>query len=347
MRAELGHFVDRIKRRVAACHDWRAPREISAPATQPQRDEFAIARELSQALDRLMQRGQWEQASRTAQTAIRIAREHPMLCERIARMQLAQRETEASLNLIETCCERTSSLRLLHVACLLQLGRRHEAHLELRHFAMKSCAPVQARLLLGLLEWHSGDTRAAHEALTRNNRQIQDPHTLLALALINMVAGNLEQAVRWAQSVQQSGAWSADAPLFQAILHSVGLPFEVEPSAPAVDQIEALAVELLANEQVIPALVHAHQSQCDWLRATLLARAIEQALPDLEDRAGGYLALCDLYAAIGDADEAASWLRKGAAACPMSVALARRINELEAVPNEAEMERDGAEGIAA
>ena len=347
MRAVLGHFVDRIMRRVARDGGRTSPRQMSAPAAQSQRDEFSVARELSQALDRAMQRCQWQQAARIAATAMRIACEHPMLCERIARMQLALGQAESALNLIETCASRTSSLRLLHVACLLQLGRRHEAHLALREFTLKSCAPVQARLMLGLLEWHGGDTRAAHEALTRNNHQIKDPHTLLALALINVVNGNLEQATRWIHKLQQSSAWSIDAPLFQDILHSMGLPLDIEPSEPAINQIEALAVELLANEQVIPALVYWQQSNCDFNLATMLARAIEQALPDLEDRATGYLALCDLHDAMDDAGCAAAWLHRGAAACPMSVALARRIQELDSAPNEAEMERNGAEGIAA
>lgn len=347
MRAVLGHFIDQIKRRRSNDGERRTQREVIYATEQSRRDEFAIARELSQALDRAVQRGQWEQASRIAETAVRIARQHPMLCERIARLQLAQGEAETALNLIETCGERTSSLRLLHVVCLLQLGRCHEAHLELREFALKSCAPVQARLLLGLLEWHAGDSRAAHEALTLNNRQIQDPHTLLALALINVANGNLEQALRWAQRVQQCGAWSSEAPLFQTILHSVGLPFEIEPAAPALDQIEALAVELLANESVIPALVFSQQVRCDAVAAQLLAAAIEHALPDLEDRAGGYLALCDLTLALGDDTAAMEWAQRGARDCPMSATLARRAMELQNQPNEADAEKDHAREMAA
>jgi hypothetical protein len=347
MRTVLGHFVDQLKRRVARVGDRRMSRSAINPANQPLRDEHSIARELSLALDRSMQRGQWEQAVRIAETSMRIARQHPMLCERIARLRLGQGEAEIALNVIESCADRTSSLGLLHVVCLLQLGRRHEAHLELREFAMKACAPIQARLLLGLLEWRSGDSRAAYEVLTRNNRQIQDPNTLLALALINVANGNMEQALRWAQRVQQAGAWSADAPLLQTILHSVGLPYELQPSAPALDQIEALAVELLANEQVIAALVWARRTQRDAAATQLLASAIEHALPDLEDRAAGFLALCDLADVLGDESAAAGWAQRGARECPMSVTLARRAKELQIQPNEAGLEKDHVREMAA
>ena len=347
MRVLLGHLIGSVRRRMLQPADRRQARVEMTPCTASQRDPRAIARELSQALDRAILRGQWEQADRIAHTAMRLANDHPVLCERLARLRLAQGDAECALHLIETCGASTSSLQLLHVVCLLQLGRLYEAHLELREFATKSCAPVSARLLLGLLEWHSGDPRAAHEAFTRNNRQIEDPHTLIALALINVASGKVEEALRWARRVQHSGAWSPDAPLLQTILNAVGLPFEIQPSAPALDQIEALAVELLANEHVIPALVRAQQWQGDAATSMLLAGAIEQALPDLEDRPAGYLALFDLSECMGDDASAANWLRRGAADCPMSVTLARQAMELDDPQHAAELEQFDVEGLAA
>src|SRR4029453_17641159 len=149
------------------------------------RDEREVARRLADTIERAMDLGLWEHAQRVAESAAQLAHRFPHLADRLARLRLAQRDPQSALNIIDSCAVRPASLRLLRAACLLQLGQRIEAQLDLQEWSRRASAPLQARYMLALLEWHAGDAHAAMEALRRNLRQIEDPRTLTALLLIN------------------------------------------------------------------------------------------------------------------------------------------------------------------
>jgi hypothetical protein len=258
------------------------------------------------------------------------------LCERQARLCAVRGDASTALNIIDTTGHRTSSLRLLRAACLVQAGRRDEAHLELRQWAQRPSAPVAARSMLALLEWHDGDMTAACDALRTNLRQFEDPATLAALMLMHEVRGHTQQADRWAERLRTACAFSTEAPLYNRMLRSIGRePIDSAEPGPADAHIETLALELIAGEAAIPALVDAQRLKPQRAIGELLCAALERALPDLDDRAAAFIAIADLNELLGDVTAAIDWAERGAKECPMSAALARRLIELRSDSAEA------------
>jgi hypothetical protein len=246
--------------------------------------EADTARALAAALNRALALGQPEHAERIARTAWRLALRHPKLVETLARWRATRGEFDAALALIESYPGQSASLRLLRIVCLLRLGRRLEAQVDLREWARRASAPLQARLLLGLLEWRGQDAVAATSALLENLRQLDDPQSIAALMLIAVAQDRRELAQHWAGRLNQSQA--TDLGIDQDVLvESLGLRRAV-PGQDAIAQtrIATLATELLASEEVVPALVESQRLAMDHQYATLLARAIERAMPEFEDR---------------------------------------------------------------
>lgn len=243
---------------------------------------------------------------------------------------------------------------MLRSVCLLALGRRLEAHLELNEWARKSSAPLQARVLLALLEWFAGDRHSAMAALLRNMKQLEDPRSLTALTLIAAAEGRRDLASCWAVRLRNLCAWSGSLSDVNLILRSIGFETLARSElVPGQSHIDALATELLANEAVVPALV---QSMClrtprlqdnanrtpadNRSSAALLMKAIEKALPDLEDGAAGYEALAQLSIAIDDRPTALEWANRGLASYPLSANLARLARELADQPDDSEVGED-------
>lgn len=298
------------------------------PETDDLRTGRHTARQLCITLDRAMELGLWEHADRVARSASRVARLHPALTERVARLRLIQGDPEAALALIDACPARPASLRLLRNVCLLHAGRRREAHMDLHYWTGRASCPLVARTLLGLLEWKADDVPAAIEALVRNLRQMEDSRTLAVLTALCIASDRPEQARTWSARLSATCAQTDAAPTTDVMLRSLDLPGIAQTDEPSDLHVQTLAAELLANEDVIPSLVAAQQLQPDIGAARFLASAIEQALGDLETPSAGYEALARLSVVLDDHDAALDWVRRGIELCPMSAGLVRLSHEL-------------------
>jgi len=259
------------------------------------RTDAETARGLCNTLDRAMRLSLWDHAERVAATAERLIPSHRNLAERVARLRLAQHRPHEALHLIDHLRDHSASLKLLHAACLILTGRQAEAHLILHEWAPRSSAPLQARVLLALLETHAGDTARATDVLLRNLRQIDDPRTLLALTLCCAANGRRAQAEHWARRLRTSPSPRAMRDDHQVILRSLRLAGSpVRTTSPCVSQVTALAEELVVHEEVLASLVLAQQLEPDEADARLLQASIIAALPRLLDQAAAHEALNDL-----------------------------------------------------
>ena len=295
--------------------------------TPPQQHQ---ARKLADAIDRAVALGHWDHADRLARTAAPLATGYPRLVEPLARLRLAQGDPETALRMIETCRTPPASLRMLRATCLLFLGSRTEAHLDLYRWSARASAPLDARLLLGLME-RDGKDATAVRTLLRNLRHLEDPRTLQALLLISTLRGQPEQAEVWAGRLRMGGSEGA-VEISDLMLQSLGMAGLCADDEPTADQANALAMELITFEPAITTLTEAQQRRPHLPTALLLARAIEQALPDLSDRSSALHAMARLSVLLGDAEAARSWARQGLAANPMSAALVLLVEELGGSP---------------
>jgi hypothetical protein len=295
-----------IARLLNACRAWPQGRALSAnraPATEP--DTRETARQLGLAIDRAVRLSLWDHADRLAASASRLSRQHPQLTDRLARLRLAQRKPEAALQIIDSCAWQSASLRLLRAVCQLSLGRRQETHMDLQQWSGRAAAPMQARVLLALLEWKSGDERAALAALQRNLRQIEDPLTLLVLGLIGTAQQRNAWAVQWFDRLRAIDLNSPSSRTVEFVLRTIDHRQAQKPSPAAVErQIRILSAELTANEHVIPVLVESQRLHPDEHQQALLAAAIERAMPSLDDLASAKAALEQLERAAGDETKA-------------------------------------------
>jgi hypothetical protein len=261
----------------------------------PARPDAETARGLCATLDRAMRLGLWDHAERIAASAERLVPRHRNLAERVARLRLAQHRPHEALRLIDHLRHHSASLKLLHVAGLMLTGRQAEAHLILHEWAPRSSAPLQARVLLALLENHAGDTARATDVLLRNLRQIDDPRTLLALTLCCAANGRRAQAEHWARRLRTSPAPRAMRDDHHVILRSLRLAGPpVRTSLPCEAQVASLAEELIVHEEVLASLVLAQRLEPDEADARLLQASIVAALPRLLDLPAAHEALTDL-----------------------------------------------------
>ena len=297
-----------------------------AAASVPQR---RLARRLADAIDRAVALGLWDHADRLAKTAARLAAGYPRLAEPLARLRLAQGDPETALRIIDTCRTPPASLRLLRATCLLFLGSRTEANLDLYRWSGRASAPLDARLLLGLME-RDGDDSTAIRALLRNLRHLKDLRTLQALMLISTKRHRAEQAASWAGKLRAGCPAGTDHETLvtDVMLESLGMPGLRADAEPTADQVNALAMELITFEPAIPTLAEAQQRRPHLPTARLLWAAIELALPDLSDDATAFHVLARLSVVLGDLEAARGYAERGLAANPMSAQLALLVEEL-------------------
>ncbi len=291
--------------------------------------QHRLARRLADAIDRAVALGLWDHADRLASTAARLGAGHPRLAEPLARLRLAQGDPETAVRIIDTCRTPPASLRLLRATCLLFLGSRTEANLDLYKWSARASAPLDARLLLGLMERDS-DVSTAIRSLLRNLRHLEDLRTLQALLLICTKRQRAEQAEIWAGRLRAGCPAGTDheTRTTNLMLESLGMPGLRDDAEPTPDQVNALAMELITFEPAIPTLAEAQQRRPHLPTARLLVRAIEQALPDLSDDATALHVLARLSVVLGNPDAARRFAEQGLAANPMSVPLALLIEEL-------------------
>ncbi|TDJ57542.1 MAG: hypothetical protein E2O40_02740 [Planctomycetota bacterium] len=315
-----------LRRWVTTAHDGD-PRTAVTPPQQ------RMARNLADAIDRAVALGLWDHADRLARTAAPLATGYPRLVEPIARLRLAQGDPETALRMIETCRTPPASLRMLRATCQLFLGSRTEAHLDLYRWSARASAPLDARLMLGLME-RDGKDATAVRTLLRNLRHLEDPRTLQALLLISTQRQRPEQAKVWADRLRDGGRSGSEgaAEISDLMLQSLGMPGLPLDAEPTTDQANALAMELITFEPAITTLTEAQQRRPHLPTVFLLVRAIEQALPDLSDRSSAMHAMARLSVLLGEYDAARSWAQQGLAANPMSAALVLLVKELGGSP---------------
>jgi len=322
----LSPILRPLRRWVTTAHS----RDHRSAVTRPQQ---RLARKLADAIDRAVAMGMWDHADRLARTAAPLATGYPRLVEPLARLRLAQGDPETALRMIETCRTPPASLRMLRATCLLFLGSRTEAHLDLYRWSARASAPLDARLMLGLME-RDGKDASAVRTLLRNLRHLEDPRTLQALLLISTQRGRPEQAQVWAGRLRDGGRSGSEgaAEISDLMLQSLGMPGLGAETEPTTDQANALAMELITFEPAITTLTDAQQRQPHLPTAFLLVRAIQQALPDLSDRSSAMHALARLSVLLGEYDAARSWAQQGLTANPMSAALVLLVKELGGTP---------------
>ena len=316
----------------------------SVDQPRPPQHERQLARTLAEGIDRAMNARLWDHAERLADAAGRLAPNCARLSEQWARLRLIRGEAETALRIVDGCRTMPASLRLLRAECLWLVGERFEAHLDLHRWSAKAAAPLDARLLLALIELQLGDVDRSIEALQRNLRHLEDPRTLEALILVHLLNDRPDQAEAWAQRLRCRRHLGDAAPEADPMLRSLGmpgLPYEAEPT---VEDVANLAMELICFEPAIDVLVAAQHSQLHLPTVRLLAPAIAQALPDLNDASAGMYALARLSLLQGQRQEARRWAERGLAQNPMSAPLAIMLRELsQADPQTpAELRADGA-----
>jgi tetratricopeptide (TPR) repeat protein len=302
-----------------------APVQGAAPDASAER---RLARELALALADALRCGRLDQAQRLASTSARLAHRHSSLCEQLARLRMAQGDGETALAIIDGCMLRPASLRLLRAACLIQLGRAPEAHLDLHRWSRLSTAPLNARVMLALLELERGDAEAALAALRRNPRSLEDRRTLAAQALACLENDCAPAARRVAVYLAAAPPCDDAARAMHLMLHSLGAGVHHRRAPVTEGRVARLAVEVLANEQVIPVLVDIHLRQPNLELESLLTRAIEQALPHLDDRSAAMVQLARLARSRGRLEAAHRWIRSALEQRPMSATIARLHREI-------------------
>ncbi len=297
---------------------------------QPRRPEHErhLARALAEGIDRAMNAGLWDHAERLADAAGRLAPDCARLSEQMARLRLTRGDAETALRIVEGCRTMPASLRLLRAVCLWLVGERIEVHLDLHRWSAKAAAPLDARLLLGLIELRLGDVDRSIEALQRNLRHLEDPRTLEALILVHLLNDRPDQADAWAQRLRCGRHLGDVAPEADPLLRSLGMPGLPDEAEPTQEHVANLAMELICFEPAIDVLVAAQHSRFHLPTVRLLAPAIAKALPDLNDASAGMHALARLSLLRGQRQEAKRWAERGLAQNPMSAPLAIMLREL-------------------
>ncbi len=312
---------------LARLRQWAVPRgpDRGRDAGQARR----VARRLAAAIEKA---GDAAAAGRYAERGARFAAKSARLTECLARLHLSGGDPETALRTIDGCRSRPASLRLLRAACLLLLGQRAEAHLDLLHWSARATAPLDARVLLALLEWQRGHHDDAIRSLQRNLRHLDDPRTLAALVLVCAHRGRSGQVAFWASRLREAArvGGTHGAPDVEILLQSLGLPGRAGEASPVRQEIDSLAMELLTAEPAIPALVEAQRLRPDPATIALLRQALERTHGDLADQSAGAEALSRLALLEGDRDATARWARRGLDLNPMSASLTRLANELDA-----------------
>lgn len=175
-------------------------------------------------------------------------------------------------------------------------------------------------------------------------RHLEDPRTLEALILVHLLNDRPDQAEAWAQRLRCRRHLGDAAPEADPMLRSLGMPGLPDEAEPTEEDVANLAMELICFEPAIDVLVAAQHSQLHLPTVQLLAPAIAQALPDLNDVSAGMHALAKLSLLQDQRQEARQWAERGLAQNPMSAPLAIMLRELSQTDPQtpAELRVDGA-----
>lgn len=291
----------------------------------------SVARRVVDAIDLAIDRGLPQQAQRLANGAMRLAVRFPRVADRIARLRLSQGDPEAALAIIDAQPNHSASMRLLRIACLIQLGQKAEAHLELHAWAQHSSAPPPVRHILALLDAAADDYAAAIATVTRDLQHGQDLAALELATVLCASQGRSQQAEYWAARLAEVSIADRAAVDVQLLCESLNLNIHRQPDQIqlAPKQLATLAMELIAAPQSLAILVQWQQTHFKPKTAQLIYSAAQRALPEMEESAPCYEALAHLAVLLGRADAALDWARRGLQTNPMSASLALLLAKLQ------------------
>lgn len=271
------------------------------------------------------------------QAAARRPFEH---CERQARAMLAAGDIAGAMDFAEREIAPTSASRLLLNVCRSLAGRRVEAQLDLLDWSKRACSPMDARLMLALLQLEEQDRARAIASLNRNLAQIDDPKTIQAIILIQLERGDIAEAQRWAERLCSLAINWTDRPVISAWLGSLGLETGDASAEPPDALVEQLALELLACESTIVSLEAAARYDHSRPRALLLLRALESAFDRLESPVPACEAMARLALTLDDTAAARRWIDTGLKLNPLCAPLAILLAELPAAEEATRRRRD-------
>ncbi len=309
--------------------------------TEAEREAEAqpYAARLAYRLDQALRQRRWGYARRLAELAAEFFPSHARLLELRARQLLVSGDAVGALQLLETTPHDQDSLRMLELLCRVHAGHKAAAHIDLHAWARRGSCPLDARRLLALLEHNVGDDKSAMAALRQNLIQLEDPASLRMLLAFAVMQEDEAQAKVLANRLLLRGEAGVPGGELASWLETLGVPEPERHNDPDPNNIDALAIELLGAEQMIPSLTEAYIREPDSIWARLFTRAVERALPDLEEQLEAVICLARLWYATGDLAEARRWINRGLQMSPLSAPLAillGQVSQAGGVADEAE-----------
>lgn len=287
------------------------------------------ARRLAHRFDNALQQREWEEAKRLSHLAAEFFPGDDRLVMLRARTNLMTGNAEAALENLDLVQDRNNSFRLLKIMCLLHSGKQAAAHVELHSWARSNSCPLDVRRLLAYLEWESGREDLARAALTRNIDQIEDPASIRLSIMLALHDCNYREAGKLARRLRIYGDAAAPGGDMDDWLASLGLLDAAMDSEPEHFSVDSLAVELISREEYLPSVVAALLIEPDIQWGKLLLKAMERALPDLQDHAAAVTCLAQLSYSLGMTEEARRWIIRGLQLDPLSAELAKLLVRLQ------------------
>ena len=306
--------------------------EIAQPITKvPQTLSRRASRldRMADAIEKAISNGQLDLANRLANTSIRLRSDHQRLNEAIARLRLNEDNPEAALAILD-CHPATSNERcLLRAACLVALGQKGQAHLELLARSQRPGASSRVHQLLALLEWESGDEARAVSGLHENSTW-NDPSTLKVLIAFAIERGSMKEAQRLADRLAREAIYPTERDGIQLFLASLNLARSGVRPAPHRNTIRVLTHELLEAETLIETLMEAQRREFDAPSARLLLASLAAGVDRFSDPPAIYLHLAELARELDGQAMAVAWIETGLEAFPMSAPLRLKHAEIVA-----------------
>ena len=303
----------------------------SDAASRPDDVLHSIARRMVEAIDRAVEYGMIAQANRLASHAVRLAGHSSRLTDCIARLRLLQNDAQGALVILEAHADGSTSMQLLKIACMVQLGRVAEAHLLLNEWSRSATAPLAARRMLALLDAASARRHEAVAALTENLQHVEDPASLELLCIVNAAQQRSDQARHWAERLRQACIVNRATVDVQILCESLDLADAAAKEAPTPSplQVTTLAMELAASPDSLAVLVQHQEAAFEPAVAQLVYQAASRALHEFEHQGTVCESLARLARLLGDEPAAIEWTQRGLQENSMSASLAMLLEQLQ------------------
>jgi hypothetical protein len=309
-----------------------APQRQEPPTPAEQAEAQMYAARLAYRLDQALRQRRAAYARRLADLAAEFFPDHPRLIELRARQLLTAGDADAALRTLQLAPRDSGALRMLELLCQVHAGRKVAAHLELHAWSRKGSCPLDARRLLAVLEQEIGNFDSAAAALEHNLAQIEDPASLRMLIAIALLQGDESQARALAARLRLRGEAGVPGGELEAWLSWIGLPPAELTDEPDPASVDGLALELLGAEGLLPSLTAAYTRDAASPWSRLFARALERALPDLDDQLQAITCLAQLWLGLDDKAAARRWANRGLQLSPFSAPLAKVLARVSQAP---------------